>query len=149
MKIEIFTEGNISLPYENISKRLLEQNVKKICRYLELNKVIITLIITDNKYIQNINREYRKKNRPTDIISFAYREKLFPSDGIKTEQLGDIFISFEKALENSRAAGNSFKNEIKHLLVHGILHLIGYDHERDNDDIKMKKKEKEIIKFLG
>jgi probable rRNA maturation factor len=148
--IDLFTEGNLPLPYNSITAGFLKLYIKKICSFLKLKNIIITLIICDNEYIHNINKKYRKKNRPTDVISFPYRESPFPDIKQKTELLGDIYLSLEKALENSGIYKVSLKDETKRLLVHGVLHLIGYDHEKSKREAKiMTMKEAEILDCIS
>ena len=76
---------------------------------------------------------------PTDIIAFSYRENPFPKIDSKSEPLGDIYISLEKASENARIYEIAFENEVKRLIIHGVLHLTGYDHDNSNEEKKMKK----------
>ena len=127
--IGIFVEGDISLPYNSIGKKFFVSTTEKIFGIIDIDNISVNIILTDNKFIQSINKDYRKKNRPTDVISFAYRDDLFPSLNGKIEELGDIYISLEKASEQASDYGVSLKDELKRLLIHGILHLIGYDHE--------------------
>lgn len=103
---------------------------------MEADKVSISIILTDNETIHEINREYRGKDKPTDVISFAYRDEPFPSPEDIAEELGDIYISLEKAEEQAPEFEVTFRDELKRLLVHGILHLLGYDHERSPEDEK-------------
>ena len=94
----------------------------------------INLIFTDNAYIKNINLEYRYKNQATDVISF------------ESEGGGDVFISLEKAGEQAKEYGATLYEELARLLVHGALHVLGYDHIRPKDRIKMAAKEKKYLK---
>jgi len=147
-KIDIHSEG-ISLPFENISKKNLKDIVISIFKILKIDNIETAIIVTDNEYIKNINNEYRSKNYPTDVISFAQRDIPFPSVQNNIENLGDIFISIEKAEEQSREYDITLNDEMKRLLVHGILHLIGYDHEKSGEDEEiMHRKEDEILKNL-
>jgi len=134
--IGIFTEGNISLPYKNIGKKFFTATAEKVFEMIDIGNISVNIILTDNKFIQSINKNYRKKNRPTDVISFAYRDELFPSLEGNIEELGDIYISLEKASEQSVDYGVSFKDELKRLLIHGILHLLDYDHELSDEEAK-------------
>ncbi|MFH0974417.1 MAG: rRNA maturation RNase YbeY [Spirochaetota bacterium] len=146
MKIDIFTEGNISLPYLDITEKRIKKTVAAICKKLKLKSAVITIILCDNKYIKKINKDYRKKNEPTDVISFSYREIPFPAVKSGLEELGDIYISLEKASENAEKYEAAFADEITRLLIHGVLHLLGYDHERSDEDEKiMRAKEEEIL----
>ena len=137
-KTAVFTQGRIKLPSGKINKAFLNSVIKKTLKELTLNNVSVSLIITDNEVIRKINLDYRKKDYATDVISFAYREQPFPSINEENEILGDIYISLEKALEQAEQIGHSTEDEFSRLIVHGILHLVGYDHE------KGKKEESEM-----
>ena len=147
--IGIFVEGDISLPYNNTGKKFFTATAEKIFNIIDIDNISVNIILTDNKFIQSINKDYRKKNRPTDVISFAYRDDLFPSLNGKIEELGDIYISLEKASEQASDYGVSLKDELKRLLIHGILHLIGYDHEiSDEEEKKMSGMEERIFNSI-
>ncbi len=149
VKVAIFLEGSISLPFKGLKKRKIGHIIKRICDIVSLKEVSITLILTDNEFIREINRSYRNQNSPTDIITFAYRENPFPRSSTEVEHLGDIYLSLERTFENSLEYSADFIDEFKLLLVHGVLHLIGYDHELSvRDDKKMRDREKEILNKL-
>jgi probable rRNA maturation factor len=149
VKVAIFLEGSISLPFKGLKKRRIRHFIERICDIVSLRDVSITLILTDNEFIKEINRSYRNQNRPTDIITFAYRENPFPRSSTEMEHLGDIYLSLERAFENSLEYSVDLIDEFKLLLVHGVLHLIGYDHELSvRDDKKMRDREKEILEEL-
>jgi probable rRNA maturation factor len=147
--VDLFIEGRAALPRNNVTSTLIKEISEKILRYLKLTNVTLSVIITDNAVIQDINKQYRGKDRPTDVISFAYREEPFPEIEIEREELGDIYISLEKAEEQAGDYGNDLQGEIKRLLVHGILHLVGYDHEKDDSEaLKMDALEEEILNSI-
>lgn len=100
----------------------------------------VNIILVDNAKIREINREYRGVDRETDVISFALNdfEVTFPWE---REELGDIYISVEKALEQSREYGHSFDRELVYLAVHGLLHLLGYDHLEEAEKKEMRQEE--------
>lgn len=106
----------------------------------------ISFLITTNDVIQNINSEYRGKDTPTDVISFAYNEteNIGPFD-----ILGDIIISAEKVTEQAKEYGHSTEREFYYVLCHGMLHLLGYDHIDDEDKKVMREKEEELLKEIG
>ena len=106
----------------------------------------VSFLITTNDVIQNINNEYRGKNTPTDVISFAYNEteNIGPFD-----ILGDIIISAEKVTEQAKEYGHSTEREFYYVLCHGMLHLLGYDHIDDEDKKVMREKEEELLKEIG
>lgn len=101
--------------------------------YLKLENVMFNIIIVDNNTIHSINKEYRGVDRPTDVISFALEDD---TSFIETEFriLGDIYISIDKAREQAESYGHSLKREISFLTVHGLLHLLGYDHMNEEDE---------------
>lgn len=149
MEIEIFREGDITLPYKNISEKAIKDIVKKTGGYLDLNKKRVTVILTDNNYIRELNNKYRNKDRATDVISFDYRDENFPGEECDPSHLGDIYISLEKAREQSVEYNVSLEDELKRLLVHGMLHLMGYDHEASpEEEKKMKQKEEDLIQKI-
>lgn len=132
--------------YEEIYGNLL----KKTLEHLSLNfDPYISVTIVDNDYIHEINKTYRHIDRPTDVISFAFldnnpkREELFHSGQMVV--LGEIYISFEKAKEQAISYGHSLERELKFLFVHGLLHLLGYDHMVKEDEEIMFRLQDEIL----
>lgn len=123
----------------------------------------ISVVLTDNKEIREINKLYRQIDKETDVLSFpmldyddGYEEEgeieidvedLNPETGCVV--LGDIVISLEKAKQQAEEYGHSFEREISFLVVHSVLHLLGYDHENDEDRIIMREKEEKILSNLG
>ncbi len=104
----------------------------------------VSVLFLDDKEIRKLNREYRGVDRPTDVLSFALNEGDLPDP--YPEALGDIVISVESAARQAEEAGCSFENEITRLLVHGALHLLGYDHERsEKEAAKMRSMERKIL----
>jgi len=102
----------------------------------------IELIVTDNKSIQKLNREYRSKNKATDVLSFPI-DATFEDMLIPGMPLGSIVISIDLVKKRSVELGHTTENELSLLFIHGLLHLLGFDHEVDNGE--MREKEKEII----
>jgi probable rRNA maturation factor len=106
----------------------------------------IELIVTDNKMMQELNSKYRSKNKATDVLSFpintTYGEETIP--GIP---LGSIVISADLVKEISAELGHNAEDELSLLFIHGLLHLLGFDHEVDNGE--MRAKEKEIIQAFS
>jgi probable rRNA maturation factor len=144
-RVEVFTEG-VDLPFRDIDGVWAAKLSEAVCGALNLEDVAISVILTDDDCIRSVNNQYRMKDRPTDVISFAYREDPFPEAETEVEELGDIYISLERAAEQSVEYEVTLKEEVKRLLIHGILHLIGYDHERSiEDEETMRAKEEEIF----
>lgn len=104
----------------------------------------ISVLLLDDEEIRKLNRDYRGIDRPTDVLSFALNEGDQPDP--QPDMWGDIVISVERAARQAESAGLSFEDEVARLLVHGALHLFGYDHEGSKKKAaQMKKKEKEIL----
>ena len=148
--LEVFTEG-IELPWRDVDKGWISMLAENICGILAIEDVSLSLIMTNDECIREINREFRKKDSPTDVLSFAYMDDDdgFPHEEGGIDELGDIYISLEKAAEQSLEYGVTLKDELKRLLIHGMLHLIGYDHEKsvEEEDI-MRAKEEEIFALV-
>ena len=132
--------------YEEIYANLL----KKTLAHLSLNfDPYLSVTIVDNAYIHEINKTYRHIDRPTDVISFAFlddnpkRDEMFQSGQMVV--LGEIYISFEKAQEQATSYGHSLERELKFLFVHGLLHLLGYDHMVKEDEEIMFRLQDEIL----
>jgi len=148
MKALLFIEG-VSLPYRGIEKKKIVQWAGKIGTALGYKSGTVAVILTDNNYMRDLNKAYRKKNRPTDVISFDYREELFPETGVTSNHMGDVYISLEKAGEQADSYGVDFSEEFKRLLSHGMLHLAGFDHEKSAKEAKaMRSRENEILAAL-
>ena len=146
-KIEIDITYNI----EKIDSFFDEEKINKFVSYIlkdeysedfDKNEYYLSLLITTNEEIQKINREYRQKNAPTDVISFAYNE----TENIGTvNMLGDIVISIDRVKEQSSEYGHSDEREFYYVLFHGMLHLLGYDHIEEEDKVVMRRREEEIL----
>ncbi len=126
------------IDFEN--KTDLEFDVKNFYEiYNLLTNKDIEVILTTNEEIQKINKKYRNIDKPTDVLSF-------PLENLPNTPLGSIIISVDMAKEYAKLYKHSIEDEIKLLFLHGLLHLLGYDHEIDE---KMRQKEEEIIKKLN
>lgn len=118
------------------------------------NACEVSVTFTDNEGIHQLNKKYRGVDKPTDVLSFP----LFDYDGVSEEppvdeilnNLGDIVISLEKAKEQAAEYGHSFKRETAFLCVHSMLHLLGYDHEKsEEEDRDMRARQTEIMRIMG
>ena len=96
-----------------------------------------SILLTNNKEMKNLNYKFRKKNKPTDVLSFPLKNKNY---------IGDIAISFE--IINKRSKKTNFFLELDKMWIHGYFHLIGYDHKKIDDHKKMLKKENSILKYF-
>ena len=135
------------------SKRLKEKELffNKICksfpkRYQFLNKkVSFTLLLSNNKNIKELNKNFRKKNKSTDILSFPLDKKIKIK---KNTYLGDIIISYNYLDKPKSQDLKSFKEKVAKILIHGFLHLLGFDHKKNKDYSKMLKEENLLFKSV-
>ena len=144
MSIEI--EGYDDLVNEEEIREYVQKVLEK--EYESEAPVYMSLLFTGNDEIQVINREYRDKDQPTDVISFAYHETEDFDIG-PYDTLGDIVISLERVVEQAKEYNHSDKRELFYVLTHGILHLLGYDHIEEEDKKEMRAKEEEILGSFG
>lgn len=117
-----------------ITKSFIKDITNKILNELNLDKVEIGITLTDNKTIQELNKQWRNKDKPTDVLSFPIDEK---PPAYRYRILGDIVISLPFAKKQAEEIGFTYKEEVLRLLTHGILHLLGYDHETSEEDAKI------------
>lgn len=103
----------------------------------------LSIILVDNSYIQELNLTYRGYDAPTDVLSFNLQDDI---DEEVERVLGDVVVSAEKAQEQAQTFGHTLKEEIAFLCVHGILHLLGYDHETDEAEQEMNEKQELVLK---
>ena len=108
----------------------------------------MSILVIDDAAIRAINRDYLGKDRPTNVISFAMQEG--EGTGVQTDLLGDVVISAETAARDAAEAQTSFESELCFLLLHGVLHLLGYDHERGThaEAKRMEEREREVFSLI-
>jgi probable rRNA maturation factor len=150
MEINVLVEDGLEIDLDSawmqsvIEKTLLSENVP--------NTVELSLVITGQERIQELNREYRGLDKPTDVLSFALAEQkedaepepfIGPPDGIM--HLGEVIISYPQAIIQAAENGHSLKREMAVLIVHGVLHIMGYDHEKEEMEPAMKAREQELL----
>ena len=132
---------------ENIDKELLNKVASFALVHEKVEKALVNIIIVDNVEIRKINKEYRGIDRETDVISFALEDdNTFIELPIRV--LGDIYISIDKVKSQAIEYGHSEKREICFLTVHGILHLLGYDHMNPDEEKIMFDKQDKILDEL-
>lgn len=141
---EIFNKTNYNL----------EEETKKIKELLEftltrekLEDVEFNVIFVDSKTIHEINKTYRNIDRVTDVISFALEDN--KTIELDHRLLGDIYICVEKAEEQAKEYGHSFLRELSFLTIHGLLHLLGYDHKEPEEEKVMFQKQEDILNEFG
>lgn len=142
--IEIFNET------DEIINEIEELNdfIDYSVNYLKIDNPVFNIIFVDNEKIKEINKTFRNIDKETDVISFALEDdKTFNTD--KFRFLGDIYISIDKARSQAVEYGHSLKREICFLSIHGLLHLLGYDHMNKEDEKVMFDLQEEILDGYG
>ena len=144
-KIEIFNQTG-----EDIKE--LDTVLKVLYSAIDKEKLVginFNLIIVDNDFIHELNKNYRNIDRETDVITFALEDDdtMVLPDGVRV--LGDIYISIDKARSQAEEYGHSFLREISFLAVHGFYHLLGYDHMTPEDEKIMFAKQEEVLSSYG
>ena len=144
-EIMIFNQTNEDIPELDLVKKVLEFGMKKE----KLNHTSFNVIIVDNNYIHELNKNYRDIDRETDVITFALEDE----DSVKLPGdmriLGDIYISIDKARSQAEEYGHSFLREICFLAIHGFYHLLGYDHMNEEEEKVMFGKQEEVLSEYG
>ncbi|EJF87423.1 metalloprotein, YbeY/UPF0054family [Bartonella vinsonii subsp. arupensis OK-94-513] len=128
---------------------ITEKILTTTMHHVSLENVIseVSLLFTDNKHMAQINAQWRNKNKPTNVLSFpAFPLKAGDPPG---PMLGDIIIARETVALEAKKEGKSFQDHLAHMIVHGLLHLLGYNHETDDEALHMEKLEREILQKLS
>lgn len=155
--IEKETELELGIDYENIIQTVVKEALSYIeCPY----EAEVNVVLTDNQGIQEVNREFRTIDAPTDVLSFPFLEYEQEGDfsavsedvaeeyfNLETGELmlGDIMVSVEKVIEQAQAYGHSKERELAFLIAHSMLHLFGFDHMEEEERKRMEEKQEEIL----
>jgi probable rRNA maturation factor len=102
-------------------------------------RATVTFALADDSFLRRLNRDFRGKDRPTNVLSF-------PADG---GELGDVALALETCAREAKAQRKAFAAHVRHLVVHGTLHLLGFDHENDADAFAMEARERRVLRRLG
>ena len=135
----------IKNPKKYFRKKL--KKILKIVKFFRKRNITFSILLTNSLNMQKLNKKFRNRNKPTDVLSFPF----FTSNSLKLLKqknfyIGDIATSYE--IINSRSKKNDFISEFDKVWVHGLLHLVGYDHIRNQDYYKMNKIEKRILNSI-
>ena len=146
MEIEIFNETDSNLDQDLIK---LKKLLVDFCKREKLGNVLFNIIIVNEEKIHYLNKQYRNIDKPTDVISFALEDddKMTSPEDIRI--LGDIYICLEKVISQAKEYNHSFERELTFLCVHGLLHLLGYDHMNKEDEKIMFSKQEEVLNYYG
>lgn len=148
--VDIQIRRGVKLPFK---KPFLRMIIEEALRTEKIDYACeISMLITSDKEIKELNAKYRGKDKPTDVLSFSLAETVIENEEYafdkfseERKSLGEIIVSYERVIEQARDYDKTTKDEIILLIVHGVLHLLGYDHESEKTARLMRKKEKMII----
>lgn len=147
--------NDITLMYQNLEEQKWESQfldfVNLVLEHLRIDNWEFSITLCDDKYIHEINRDYRKKDKPTDVITFVMCDEPFPCENPEDQlySAGDIIISMETVKENSDYFKVNYEEELKRVLIHGVLHLQGLDHKTNEMDEEMLILQEKILKTLS
>ena len=123
-----------------VNPQTVKRRASKILIELGESESELSVLLCNDELMQKLNRDYRKKNKPTDVLSFPLRDDHSPEE----KMLGDVVISVETAVRQAKRRGRTIRQEVTHLLIHGILHLCGYDHNTSKKEVFMHRMSKKI-----
>ena len=144
--VERLTEGAARVAFEAAEKpEILDGDTP----------VEMSLVLADDALVQTLNRDYRDKDKPTNVLSFALLDDLDDTDDVLAREqgmpilIGDVILAFETVQREALEQGKSFGDHLTHLVIHGVLHLLGYDHQSDPDADRMERLETSILARMG
>jgi probable rRNA maturation factor len=132
--VRLLVEGG---PYPGVSRAAVIARVRAMLEALAMSECEVSIVLTGDEQIQKLNRDYRRKNRPTDVLAFSQREgELGDSAG---RLLGDVVVSVPTAERQARSEARGVLSEVTWLIAHGLLHLLGWDHDTPSRDRSMRR----------
>ncbi len=159
IKTDITIAEKLWKAYPNISRQI-KSIIKQIAPQtplLAIRKIELSILLTNDKQVQELNKDYRHKDRPTNVLSFPLLDgkKIKNGDLRKLDltmeylAIGDIVIAYQSVLKEAKEQNKTFEDHLTHLLIHSLLHLIGFDHEKEQDAKIMENLEVKILSNLG
>ena len=149
-------KDHIGIQVEDEFRALVDRGwVRKIVRQLLKAEAVtspyeVSLVFTDSETVQRLNRDYRDVDEPTDVLAFYQLPQkgsdfsfALPPDGVT--RLGEIIISYPQAVAQAKEQGHSSERELALLIIHGLLHLLGYDHEEPAEEQRLRQREKDLL----
>lgn len=142
MPVDVRREAPGSATFES---RVVRRIAERMLAALDLAEAELSVLLTNDATIHELNREHRGKDRPTDVLAFPQDADAFASASGEGRLLGDVVISLDTAETQAKARGVDLTGEVAFLLAHGLLHLVGYDHQNDADEDRMNARTKELV----
>ena len=149
-------KANVEVNYNHWRKKIQNpkkyfvnklKKIQKILKFLKKKNITFTILLTNSLNMKILNKKFRNKNKPTDVLSFPFlKTKDLKKNKQKNFYIGDIAVSYE--IISSRSKRNKFLKEFDKVWIHGLLHLIGYNHMNNKDYLKMSELEKKIFNSI-
>lgn len=136
--VKVTTRGG---PFAGVSAAVIRGRAEKMLRHLGLAQVELSVALVDDATIHELNRDYRKKDKPTDVLAFPLQE---PVPKKPTGLLGDVILSIDTARKQAKKHRRTLLAELTMLMAHGLLHLLGYDHQTDAEEREMTARTREL-----
>lgn len=158
MNVDVFMENTQeAYPVDDALQELIERVICKALEYEQFDKPAeVSVLLVDDMQIREINGEFRQMDKPTDVLSFPMLDfsggRVIDNVGdsyLGTVVLGDIVVSLERAHAQAEEYGHSYAREVGFLVCHSVLHLLGYDHETEDERAVMRQKEEAVLELLG
>ncbi len=135
---------------ENMIKRIVKKAIFEVLKEMKFKKkYYLSVFLTNDNEIKKINKKYRKINKSTNVLSFPQNDERYLTKKTSKIILGDIVISIEKVTTEAKLQGIQFSDHLTHMVIHSLLHLLGFNHEKLKDFKIMKKKEINILSNLS
>ena len=147
ISVDVVSENNLwnkKIKKKDIFFNTLVKFFPKKYRFVG-KKINLCILLSDNKSIKKLNKSFRNKNKPTDVLSFPFEKKFNLK---KNTYLGDIVVSYEFMNNPKNISSSDFKNKVTKIFIHGFLHLLGHDHIKLKDFKKMNLEEEKIYRFI-
>ena len=146
--IEFSVEGCLGATWDEPRISALIQSI--VGRELpSVPEYVLSLHLVSEATIQSLNAEHRHKDAATDVLSFPLYEPGFVLPPGEPAHLGDVVVSYPRAVGQAAEYGHSVEREVAYLVAHGVLHVLGYDHEEESERLRMRQKEEEALRPLG
>jgi probable rRNA maturation factor len=142
--ISFLNQTTTAIKEINELKKLMDYAIKAE----SLNNIIFSVIFVNNNEMKRLNFEHRHINETTDVLSFAFEDSMDIKNA-EYRMLGEIYISVDKAKEQANEYGHAYLRELSFLMIHGFLHLLGYDHMDEESEKEMFKRQEEILNEFG
>ena len=144
-----FFNSNVSIYQKEVKWKVVEINtVRKVIKATKTERNGLTIRLSNDIDIQVFNLKWKGINKPTNILSFLNNDQIFSFEN-NMKYLGDIIISYDTLLKEVKSRKINFQDHLSHILIHGILHLKGYTHDKEKDTRMMQNEEKRILKNLN